>query len=334
MKPIAMFCVLSLMVALFLTGCSSSDRYSDELSAWMENNGKKKVVSTTAIIHDLVSQIAGEEVDCIPLIIGQLDPHSYELVKGDGEKLEYADLIFSNGLGLEHGASLQHYLANSKRTVALGDRIVAMSPGALIRVDGQSDPHIWMDVSLWVRAVGVVVEALTIIDPAHADLFCERGIALRGELHRLHEEITAIMAEVDPVQRFLVTTHDAFLYFARQYMATPDETSSERWRLRCRSPEGIAPDGQVGALDIQSIVSHLMSCKVTVLFPESNQNLDSLRKIAAVAREYGHPVTIGEQPIFGDVLGERGSEAESYAGMVRYNARVIARGLVGGGGNG
>lgn len=310
-----------------LVGCSSSDSYSAELESWMQVNGKKKVVSTTAIVHDLVSQIAGDEVDCIPLIIGELDPHSYELVKGDGEKLEYADLIFASGLGLEHGATLHHYLTGCSHAISLGDRIVAADPGALIEVNGQADPHIWMDVLLWERAVGVVVEALTIVDPDHVALFEKRGVELRSEMMQLHGEVLAMMAEVAPSRRYLVTTHDSFNYFARRYMAIPEELETGGWQVRCDSPQGIAPDDQVGVLDVQAIVNHLLTYGVSVLIPESNQNLDGLRKIALVARELGHEVRIVETPIYGDVLGERGSEAGSYSGMIRHNARVIAAAL-------
>jgi manganese/zinc/iron transport system substrate-binding protein len=315
--------------AALLFGCSTSNSSSMELDGWMQANGKKKVVSTTAIVHDLVSRVAGDEVDCIPLIIGELDPHSYELVKGDGEKLEFADLIFASGLGLEHGATLHHYLVSSKRVISLGDRIVAIAPNALIEIDGQADPHIWMDVSLWVRAIGVVVEALAMADPDHAQLFMERGLELSRELLDLHEEVLAIMAEVEPSRRYLVTTHDAFNYFARRYMSVPDELETETWKVRCDSPQGIAPDDQIGVLDIRSIVNHLLAYQITVLIPETNQNLDGLRKIALVAREMGHEVRIVETPIYGDVLGSRGTDAESYAGMIRHNARAIADALNG-----
>ena len=65
----------------------------------MEPNGKLKVLSTTAMLHDLVKQIGGDEIDSTVLICGDLDPHTYQLVKGDGEKLSFADLVFYNGLG-------------------------------------------------------------------------------------------------------------------------------------------------------------------------------------------------------------------------------------------
>src|SRR5579871_5638784 len=98
--------VLYSLCLLFLWGCSNSTAPS-AMDPWVEQNGKLKVLSTTAMIDDVVRQIGRERIDHLPLIMGEIDPHSYELVKGDDEKLSMATLIFFNGLGLEHGASLR-----------------------------------------------------------------------------------------------------------------------------------------------------------------------------------------------------------------------------------
>ncbi len=77
------------------------------------------------MIQDIVRQVGGEHVDVIALINGEMDPHSYQLVKGDGEKITRADLIFANGLGLEHGPSLRQQLENNPKAVPLGNWIIA-----------------------------------------------------------------------------------------------------------------------------------------------------------------------------------------------------------------
>jgi manganese/zinc/iron transport system substrate-binding protein len=88
-----------LMMVLFLNGCSGGRQ--EDFRKWTEDNGKIKVLSTTAMINDLVKQIGQDRVDTLTLIQGELDPHSYQLVKGDDEKLGFATLIFYSGLGLE-----------------------------------------------------------------------------------------------------------------------------------------------------------------------------------------------------------------------------------------
>ena len=102
------------------------------------------------------------------LIQGDLDPHSYEMVKGDGEKLSGADLIFYNGLGLEHGASLSAILQGSPNAMAIGEKIKSICPERILMRGGAIDPHIWMDISLWQKGIDPIVEALSGADPEGA----------------------------------------------------------------------------------------------------------------------------------------------------------------------
>src|SRR6185503_10660848 len=86
-----------------LCGCGSAP---SSLAQWKEPNGRVKVLSTTPIIDDLVSRIGGDRIDHLSLMGPFIDPHSYELVKGDDEKFSTAQVVFCNGLGLEHSGSL------------------------------------------------------------------------------------------------------------------------------------------------------------------------------------------------------------------------------------
>ena len=135
----------SMMILFFLNGCSSDQhqKRQAQFQQWIENNGKVKVLSTTAMINDLVQKVGGVHVDAMTLIQGELDPHSYQLVKGDDEKLNFAQIIFYNGLGLEHGPSLYHYLLNNQNALALGDSIDRQHPGAIIEIArSKRSPHL------------------------------------------------------------------------------------------------------------------------------------------------------------------------------------------------
>ena len=85
-------------------------------------------------------------------------------------------------------------------------------------------------------------------------------------------------------KRYLVTSHDAFHYFTRSYLAEPGEAN---WAKRFAAPEGLAPEGQLNPRDIQKIIDYLRVKKISVLFPESNVSRDSIRKIATAGRELG-----------------------------------------------
>jgi manganese/zinc/iron transport system substrate-binding protein len=311
---------------LFMGGCSSDPHQKRQVQfqQWIQNNGKIKVLSTTAMIDDLIKQVGGEHVDSLVLIQGELDPHSYQLVKGDDEKLAFAQLIFYNGLGLEHGPSLHTYLLRNPKAIALGDLIDRQQPNLIVYVHGQKDPHIWMDISLWSKAIPFIVEALSQQDPAHAADYQARGEKLQAEMQKAHQQARDIMHQVPADKRYLVTSHDAFHYFARAYLSDEEEIESGAWEKRFAAPEGLAPESQLSALDIKAIIEHLQRYQIHLLFPESNVSRDSIRKIMQAGKERGLDIQIACCPLYGDAMGQPGSEGDSYLKMILYNARTLS----------
>lgn len=293
-------------------GCSSKKT----LDEWMRPGGNLKILSTTAQIGDLVSEIGGERVSGRVLIQGDLDPHSYELVKGDGEKFDRADLVFYNGLGLEHGASLSARLTSDTKALALGE----LAPRDKILKRGEAaDPHIWMDISLWAETVRPIVQRLSEKDPEGASYYEQRGEALLHRMGQAHEKIRSLLLSVPSEKRYLVTSHDAFHYFTRSYLADPGDPD---WRSRFAAPEGLAPDGQLNPNDIRKIIDFLREKNISVLFPESNVSRDSIRKIASAGREFGLTIRICQEALYGDSMS-----GLSYFEMMDKNAETIARHL-------
>lgn len=307
--------------------CGSNDAQQGSLRKWMEPNGKIKVLSTIAMINDLVQQVGGDRVDAMTLIKGELDPHSYQLVKGDDEKLARADIIFYNGLGLEHGPSLHSFVKKNPKAVGLGNKLMEKDPNLILKYNGQVDPHIWMDASLWSKTVPLIVEALSSKDPDNALLFQKNAQTLQRELEILHDEIKQEMESIPEGQRYLVTSHDAFNYFTRAYLADKNETSQPAWQKRFAAPEGLAPESQLSVSDIQSIIEHLELHRIHVLFPESNVSKDSIRKIVQAGKEKGMDLKISIEPLYADAMGMPGSDGDTYPKMIRHNANVIAHHL-------
>lgn len=319
---------LLLLSLLFIWGCGQCQNASRSPSAWFIPNDKIKVLSTTSMIGDIVQAIGEGHIDSFVLIQGELDPHSYQLVKGDDEKLAFADLIFYNGLNLEHGPSLQHALKDSLKSVALGDLLYKEHPELILMVKGQKDPHIWMDVSLWTKTVPYIVEALSKRDPSHAADYQANGDKLKIKLDTLHQEMRSLVQKVPDDKRFLVTSHDAFNYFARGYLASDDEIKNNNWQKRFEAPEGLAPESQLSAADIRHILEHVKLYHIHVLFPESNVSQDSIRKVANAAQEIGLNVRVAKNVLYGDALGGVGSEAETYTKMQEHNAKAISHNLM------
>ncbi|MFT4552591.1 MAG: manganese/zinc/iron transport system substrate-binding protein [Chlamydiales bacterium] len=316
---------------ILLVSCSGGVDISHgkEFEDWVDSKGKIRVLSTIGMIDDLVRRVGGEHVTSISLIKGNLDPHSYELVKGDGEKLEYADIIFYNGLGLEHGPSLKHSLENNPLAFSLGDIVREKYKELILEVDGQLDPHIWMDISMWMRTLPIIVEKLSKHDPEHAAAYRLNGQEFMLEMKRVDKEVRELLHSVPEDKRYLVTSHDAFNYFTRSYLAGPEEKDFEQWKIRFQSPEGLAPDAQISTMDIQNTLEHLEKYNISILFSESNVSKDSIRKILDAALEKDISVKIARTALYGDAKGESGSTGDSYLKMIRHNALTISNYLNG-----
>lgn len=313
---------LAILLQFTFTTCSTVKKSSS--AEWFKENGKIKVLTTTAMIQDLVQRVGEDRVDVVSLINGELDPHSYQLVKGDGEKISRADLIFANGLGLEHGPSLQQQLETNPKAVPLGNWIMAKEPEIIVLLNGQIDPHIWMDISLWQKTVPYIVEYLSLQEPMHAEQFKKNGQLLMAEMEQAHKQIRQEMQAIPAEHRYLVTSHDAFNYFTRSYLADDKEIVDNTWRDRFAAPEGLAPDSQLSTVQIKEILSHLKKYQIRVLFPESNVSKDSIRKIVSAGNEMGLQLLISDTPLYADAMGPPGSDGDTYVKMIQHNARTIA----------
>jgi manganese/zinc/iron transport system substrate-binding protein len=321
--------VFSLLV-FALSACKEKAdgvRKDDHLKTWMSDNGKIKILSSTKMVSDLVERVGVGLVDSYALIQGEHNPHSYQLVKGDSEKLARADIIFYNGLGLEHGPSLEHYIEKSNNAYSLGGFILKNEPASIIYLDSVIDPHIWMDVSLWNKTVPLIVEKLSERAPEHAEEFKKRGYELSTELDAIHKEIVKLMEAIPENERYLVTTHDAFNYFAKAYLATKEERADGSWRERFQAPEGLAPESQLSTVDIQNLVEYIEKHKVKIIFAESNVSRDSIKKLVDASKQRGYTVRIASYPLYADAMGSPASQAGTYTKMMLYDAEAIQKEL-------
>lgn len=312
-------------LGFLLTGCNTPNSCSS-FQSWAQSNNKIRVLSTTAMIDDIVGRIGGDRIVHLPLITGEIDPHSYELVKGDDEKISLANLIFYNGLGLEHGASIRYHLQKHSRAIALGNEIMKQNPDRILHVGKEIDPHIWMDISLFSEIIRPILDALIEKDPAGKEIYEANALRCKEELMQVHRTIFFNLQAIPEEKRYLVTSHDAFNYFARAYLATKEEKTENTWSIRFEAPEGLAPDGQLSSSDIRKIVDHLMTYQITTVFPESNVSRDSLNKIVEVCRQKGLKVILSKEFLYADSMGSEHSfpyKAASYVEMLQHNANVL-----------
>lgn len=276
-----------------------------------------KILSTIAQVEDLVGFIGGDRIDSLVLIQAGLDPHSYEIVRGDLRKIEEADFLFYNGLGLEHGASLWAILERHPKALGIGEEIRKEAPERILEKDGAIDPHVWMDASLWAKGIASIVDTLSALDPEGEKEYRRKGEKLVLEMERLDVEIREGFQSIPEEARYLVTSHDAFGYFTKRYLAEDGEKS---WMSRLQAPEGLAPEGQLSGRDIKKILAFLNKRKKAALFTEANVNKDAILKIANLGKKMGLLVRVAKESLYGDSMGKL-----TYVEMMRSNARVMQK---------
>lgn len=315
MKKILFF----IAILLITVGCRQPGR--DRFHRWLEESDKLKVLCTTVFVGELVQSVGGDDLNIIVLIPPQSDPHSYQLVKGDDEKFRRADCIFYSGLGLEHRGALARYLSSHNAVP-----VTAKLEKEEIIVDGVSiDPHVWLDLSLWSKGVDCIVETLSKKRAEHRNLYKENGKRVKETLLFLHEKIYSLLQAVPDDRRYLVTTHNAYQYFSRAYLATQEERRSGEWKRRCMAPEGLAPESQINTRDLYAVVEYIFEHKIPIVFAEYGMNRDSLEKVVKSARSKGHEISIAKERLYSDSMVS--DEQMTHEKMLEHNAQVIVEGL-------
>ena len=205
-----------LLLPLFapvLAGCGTAS--GDTGGA--QDDEKVQVVATTNWHTDLARQIGGDHVEVTGLMGQGVDPHLYQASAGDIDALSGADMAVWNGLNLE--ANMEEVFAEVGKNVpvvAVGD---AVPEDLLITVDDvpgeEYDPHIWFDTEAWTYAAEAVAEAYQEVDPENADAYQKHLEDFTAVLAGLDSDINAMVEQVPEKSRVLVTSHDAFSYFAR-----------------------------------------------------------------------------------------------------------------------
>jgi len=292
--------VAALLVAM--SACTPDDRAARDIP---------RVLATTTMIAEAADRVAGACVEVVGLLPVGGDPHVYEPVPRDVRAVAESDLVLYNGYGLE--GWLDRLIRN-----AGGDREVVELAEGLTPIYGiyaggrDPDPHMWGNAlyfAHYVRGIGAAVSDLA---PGCAMEIAERTDAYVAELEALDTWVRERIASIPTGNRYLVTSHDAFQYYAEAYGLEV-----------LGSPIGLSTDEEASAQTVARIVEDVRRTRVPALFVETTVNPALIRRIAS---ETG--ASIGGE-LYSDSLGEPGSGAESYVGMLVHNTRTVVRALGG-----
>ncbi len=175
-----------------------------------------KVASLSTVLSDVAANVGGDKVQVEAIVKGGVDPHEFQPSPGDVELVAGADVVLVSGKGMEGYLSKLEEGTDKKKFVNVGN---AVGNSLKLKDEGKTieDPHWWHSVANVKKAADVVRDALIAADPADKDAFTANAAAYQGKLDELDKAIKVKVAELARDKRKLVTSHDAFQYFARDY---------------------------------------------------------------------------------------------------------------------
>jgi len=316
MRRVAMVLVITGLVAVSLTGCSSGDGADGTVSA---ADGSVSVVATTTVLGDLVRNVVGENAEVEVLMPVGVNPHDFQASAQQVATVQRADLVVANGLGLEAGLHdvLEAATADGVRVWEVAPDI---EPRPFVEVvdaeeeddheDGDLDPHFWLDphrVALAAELLAArLAEAVPGVDwSARADVYA-------AELDSLDIRSMERLAVVAPGDRKLVTNHLSLGYFSDRYGFEMIGT--------------VIPGGESlanpSSAELASLVDFIEREQVRAIFTETIEP-DTLAQ--AVAAEAGYEVKVVE--LYTGSLGEPGSDGDTLIKMMETNVGRIAEAL-------
>ncbi|MDQ3439335.1 MAG: zinc ABC transporter substrate-binding protein [Planctomycetota bacterium] len=276
------------------------------------------VVTTVGMVRDIVQRVAGDKATVSGVIGSGVDPHLYKPTRSDVAALLGADVVFYSGLMLE-GKMVDTFVKLSrdgKPVFAVTETIdesLLISPPEFA---GHHDPHVWMDVSKWMKGIDAVAEALAKYDPANDSTYRANAKSYLAQLAKLHEYAITSIGSIPQKQRVLITAHDAFNYFGDAY------------KIDVRGIQGLSTESEAGLQDLNKLVQFIVDTDVKAVFVESSVAEKNVRALIEGAKARGKSVTIGGT-LFSDAMGNEGSYEGTYVGMIDHNVTTITRALGG-----
>ena len=281
---------------------------SDEPKA-LAPGAKLKVVATTVQITALTKDVGGGYIELRGIVPAGADAHEFEPVASDLKAIEDANVILRHGIGLDDW--LDDTLKAGKKA-----RVVVVTKGIKVNKgeeDGRKvdDPHVWHDPDNDKIMVRNIADALAKADPAHKSEYDANATVYQGKLDETKAKVQAIINEIPPADRKLVTNHDAFSYFAGAFGL----------KIVGAVIPSVSTASEPSAAATAALLDTIRRENVKAIFAESSVNPGLARTLANDAR-----VKVVDD-LYGDSLGGPGSGAETVDAMLLVNARKIADAL-------
>lgn len=299
-------------------------------------------VASFSILGDMVHRVGGERVKVTTLVGPNGDAHVYQPTPADARAVAAANVVFVNGLGFEGWMDRLVGASGFKGPVVVVSKGVAPLTMAEEEAHGPGqdpstrsgkapehaeadygevghgeagyrgiDPHAWQDLRIGAIYVRAIADALIAVDPAGADGYRANAEHYLAEIAALDSEVRTAIAALPASRRTIVTSHDAFGYFAAAY------------GISVVAPEGFSTDSEPSAGDVARLIKQIRAEKIPAVFVES---ITDPRLIEQIHRETG--ANVGGT-LYTDALSPADGPAPTYLEMFRYNVRTLTSALVG-----
>ena len=260
--------------------------------------GRPVVVASFTILGDMVRQLAGEAVELRVLAGPETDAHVFQPRPSEVRAIEGAALVIRNGLGFEP------WLDRLLRSTGYRGRVVTTTEGIVPR---GNDPHAWQDVArARAYAAGIARGLGAVLPPAAV-----RAAEYDARLAALDAWVAGEVARVPPERRVVVTSHDAFDYFAARY------------GVRVLAPQGIAPNAQPSAAQVAALIRQIRAERVSAVFIEGRGSQAVMERLA---RDAGISL---RGRLYADTLSPPDGPAPTYEAMMRHNLALLVPAMLG-----
>jgi zinc/manganese transport system substrate-binding protein len=273
-------------------------------AAPLHAQARVNVVASFSILGDFVKNVGGDRVEVTTLVGPDGDVHVYAPTPADVRKIADAKLLVINGFGLEGWLPRLLQAAGSKAAIA-----TATADIAPLKAGSDADPHAWQSVANAEKYVANIRDALVAADPVDADVFRQNAKTYLAKLEALDGEVRQAIGQIPESRRRMISTHDAFGYFAARY------------GIAFIAPVGVSTEAEPSARDIARIIGQVKAEHIPAVFLE---RIGDPRLMRRISEETGAKVG---GTLYSDSLTDEKGEAPTYIDMVRHNIRTLTSAL-------
>ncbi|WP_114974119.1 metal ABC transporter substrate-binding protein [Rhodoferax ferrireducens] len=279
---------------------------------------KIPVTASFSILGDLARVVGGERVTITTLVGPDQDAHTFEPKPTDAKAILNTRLLLTNGLGFEPWANKLAKSAGYKgETVVASKGVKARRRVEEAEAKGhgghgdheEADPHAWQNpnnVVIYVRNIAV---GLSKVDPSGAAIYQGNAEAYVKELQTLDAWAQAQFAAIPTAKRKVITSHDAFGYFAAHY------------QIKFLAPQGVNTEAEPSAKQVAQLIKQIQREKIRAVFVE---NMSNPKLIDQLSKDAG--ATVGAS-LYADALSAPDQPGATYLHMMRHNVTQLAAGM-------